>query len=162
MRRRPPSGVFRTMAGCAAIDTWYSPRTDTSDQQNPELSGIVLSQANLGENEDGYLRASELSAFDFRTDLVFISACRRVWASGCGAKRWVCPRALRRRKREHHSDPMAGARWHCRVCRTLLSQAEGQQTAECCFIRNETGVHPRSRPAKSRPVVWAPFVYYGD
>ncbi|SCB55508.1 CHAT domain-containing protein [Bradyrhizobium shewense] len=57
------------------------------DQKNPELSGIVLSKTNLGQSEDGYLRASELSAFDFRSDLVFISACETgvgKWVSGEG------------------------------------------------------------------------------
>jgi CHAT domain-containing protein len=45
------------------------------DRQNPDLSGVVLSQVGLRNDEDGYLRASDLAAFNFRSDLVFISAC---------------------------------------------------------------------------------------
>jgi len=55
--------------------------------QNPELSAIVLSQVQLGPDEDGYLRAPELASFDFRSDLVFVSACETGlgnWTSGEG------------------------------------------------------------------------------
>src|SRR5262249_54309311 len=55
--------------------------------QDPELSAIVLSQTRLGPDEDGYLRGPELASFDFRSDLVFVSACETglgKWTSGEG------------------------------------------------------------------------------
>ncbi|MCP2223562.1 MULTISPECIES: CHAT domain-containing protein [Bradyrhizobium] len=135
------------------------------DKQNPELSGIVLSQTNLGTNEDGYLRASELSAFDFRSDLVFISACETgvgKWVSGEGIL--GLPFAL-----------FAGG--NARTILTLWPVLDGStaQFVESFFRKVKDGKAPGvalsetkrefiadADEAKRRPVVWAPFVYYGD
>jgi CHAT domain-containing protein/tetratricopeptide (TPR) repeat protein len=135
------------------------------DQRNPELSGIVLSQTNLGENEDGYLRASELSAFDFRTDLVFISACETgvgKWVSGEGIL--GLPFAL-----------YAGG--NASTILTLWPVLDGStaEFVERFFRKLKDGKLPgaalsetkrefivEADPAKRRPIVWAPFVYYGD
>jgi CHAT domain-containing protein/tetratricopeptide (TPR) repeat protein len=57
------------------------------DRQNPDLSGIVLSQVQLDEMNDGYLRAAELASYEFRSDLIVISACETglgTWVSGEG------------------------------------------------------------------------------
>jgi CHAT domain-containing protein/tetratricopeptide (TPR) repeat protein len=135
------------------------------DQQNPELSGIVLSQTGLGANEDGYLRASELSAFDFRSDLVFISACETgvgKWVSGEGIL--GLPFAL-----------YAGG--NASTILTLWPVLDGS-TSEFVvrfFRKLKDGRPPgialsetkrefilETDAAKRRPVVWAPFVYYGD
>lgn len=45
------------------------------DLKNSDLSGIVLSQVGLNAGDDGYLRASDLTAFNFKSDLVYVSAC---------------------------------------------------------------------------------------
>jgi CHAT domain-containing protein/tetratricopeptide (TPR) repeat protein len=135
------------------------------DQQNPDLSGIVLSQTNLGENEDGYLRASELSAFDFRTDLVFLSACET------GVGKWVSGEGILGLPFSLYAGGNAS------TILTLWPVLDGS-TAEFVerFFRKlkdgkPTGVAlsetkrefiAEADETKRRPVVWAPFVYYGD
>jgi len=57
------------------------------DLADPRRSAIVLSQVGLDADSDGYLRAAELPAFTFRSDLVVVSACDSgvgSWVSGEG------------------------------------------------------------------------------
>ncbi|MBR1225219.1 tetratricopeptide repeat protein [Bradyrhizobium sp. AUGA SZCCT0176] len=135
------------------------------DQQNPDLSGIVLSQANLDDKEDGYLRASELSAFDFRSDLVFISACET------GVGKWVSGEGILGLPFALYAGGSAS------TILTLWPVLDGS-TAEFVerFFRKVKDKKPPAialsetkrefildaDAAKRRPVVWAPFVYYGD
>lgn len=78
--------------GGSAIDYAVFSTHGYLDQKNPDLSGIVLSQTNVRQSEDGYLRASELSAFNFRSDLVSSRRARPMWAKGCRAREYLACR----------------------------------------------------------------------
>ena len=95
--------------GASAIDHVVFSTHGYLDQKNPDLSGIVLSQTNLGQSKDGYLRASELSAFNFSERSGFHLYVRdRCGQMGVG--RWLAVCALCRRKCEYHLDLMASPR----------------------------------------------------
>lgn len=135
------------------------------DQKNPDLSGIVLSQTNLGQSEDGYLRASELSAFDFRSDLVFISACET------GVGKWVAGEGIL-------GLPFAlYAGGNASTILTLWPVLDGStaEFVERFFRKIKDGKLPGvalsetkrefvvdADKTRRQPAVWAPFVYYGD
>ncbi|SIT56158.1 exported hypothetical protein [Mesorhizobium prunaredense] len=135
------------------------------DQRNPELSGIVLSQTNLTEGDDGYLRASELSAYDFRSDLVVISGCETgvgKWVSGEGIL--GLPFAL-----------FAGGNASTILTLWPVQDESTAQFVERFFRKLKDGATPSvalsetkrefilsDNPAQRLPLVWAPFVYYGD
>ncbi|MES0030404.1 tetratricopeptide repeat protein [Mesorhizobium sp. M0040] len=135
------------------------------DQRNPELSGIVLSQTNLTEGDDGYLRASELSAFDFRSDLVLISGCETgvgKWVSGEGIL--GLPFAL-----------FAGGNASTILTLWPVQDESTAEFVERFFRKLKEGTTPSialsetkrefilsEKPGQRLPLVWAPFVYYGD
>jgi CHAT domain-containing protein len=136
------------------------------DRQNPELSGIVLSQSNLGPDEDGYLRTPELASLDFRSDLVLISACDSgvgKWVSGEGVL--GLPFAL-----------YAGG--NASTILTLWPILDGStaEFVERFFKKIKTGAGPATALSETKrefirgdagedkrsPTIWAPFVYYGE
>ncbi|MDA9436984.1 hypothetical protein XH88_35410 [Bradyrhizobium sp. CCBAU 51627] len=135
------------------------------DQKNPDLSGIVLSRTNLGQSEDGYLGASDLSAFNFRSDLVFISACQT------GVGKWVPGEGIL-------GLPFAlYAGGNASTILTLWPVLDGSSAefVEHFFRRIKDGELPGvalsetkrefvvdAGKTRRQPAVWAPCVYYGD
>ncbi|MDK1376429.1 MULTISPECIES: tetratricopeptide repeat protein [unclassified Sinorhizobium] len=135
------------------------------DQRNPELSGIVLSQANLADGQDGYLRASELAAFDFRSDLVFISGCET------GVGKWVSGEGLLGLP---YSLFAAG---NASTILTLwpIQDDSTAEFVEHFFRKLKDGKTPGIALSETKrefilgdiesrrtAIVWAPFVYYGE
>jgi CHAT domain-containing protein len=135
------------------------------DRQNPDLSGVVLSQVGLRNDEDGYLRASDLAAFNFRSDLVFISACETgvgTWLSGEGVL--GLPFALFAAGNANTVLTLwpifdgSTAEFTERFFRkikagTSLASALSETKRE--FIWGDAGEERKS------PAYWAPFVLYG-
>jgi CHAT domain-containing protein len=134
--------------------------------QNPELSAIVLSQVQLGPDEDGYLRAPELASFDFRSDLVFVSACETglgKWTSGEGVL--GLPFALQAGGNAttvltlwqiiDEGSAEFVARFFAKVKQGVPFAAALAATKRE-FIRGDAG-----EPGKS-PAAWAAFIYYGQ
>jgi CHAT domain-containing protein/tetratricopeptide (TPR) repeat protein len=132
----------------------------------PDLSAIVLSQVQLAPGEDGYLRAPELASFDFRSDLVFVSACETglgKWTSGEGVL--GLPFALQ----AGGNATTVLTLWQIIdgtsaefVARFFAKAKEGVPLASALaetkreFIRGDAGERGKS------PAAWAAFVYYGD
>jgi CHAT domain-containing protein len=134
--------------------------------QNPELSAIVLSQTRLGPDEDGYLRGPELASFDFRSDLVFVSACETglgKWTSGEGVL--GLPFALQAGGNAatvltlwqilDESSAEFVARFFAKV-KSGLPLAVALAATKREFIRGDAGEQGKS------PAVWAAFIYYGE
>ncbi|WP_461324691.1 CHAT domain-containing protein [Bradyrhizobium diazoefficiens] len=134
--------------------------------QNPELSAIVLSQANLGPGEDGYLRGPELASFDFRSDLVFVSACETglgKWTSGEGIL--GLPFALQAGGNAttiltlwqiiDESSAEFVARFFAKV-KAGVPLAAALAATKREFIRGDAGEERKS------PAAWAAFTYYGQ
>ena len=135
------------------------------DRQNPDLSGIVLSQQGLDDVNDGYLRAAELAGYQFRSDLIVISACETglgTWVSGEGIL--GLPFALY--VGGNNSTLMtlwpifdgSTADFIERFFRKVRDgstfiQALSQTKRE--FARGDAGKE------RTSPAVWAPFVLYG-
>jgi CHAT domain-containing protein len=134
--------------------------------QNPELSAIVLSQAHLSPDEDGYLRGPELASFDFRSDLVFVSACETglgKWTSGEGVL--GLPFALQAGGNaatiltlwqilDGSSAEFVG-RFFAKV-KEGVPGATALAATKREFIRGDAGEERKS------PAVWAAFNYYGE
>jgi CHAT domain-containing protein/tetratricopeptide (TPR) repeat protein len=134
--------------------------------QNPELSAIVLSQTRLGPDEDGYLRGPELASFDFRSDLVFVSACETglgKWTSGEGIL--GLPFALQAGGNAttiltlwqilDESSAEFVARFFAKV-KGGFPLAAALAATKREFIRGDAGEQGKS------PAVWAAFIYYGE
>jgi CHAT domain-containing protein/tetratricopeptide (TPR) repeat protein len=136
------------------------------DPQNPELSAIVLSQSQLRPDEDGYLRGPELASFDFRSDLVFVSACETglgKWTSGEGIL--GLPFALQVGGNAttiltlwpilDDSSAEFVARFFAKV-KDGVPFAVALAATKREFIRGDAGEQAKS------PAVWAAFIYYGE
>jgi CHAT domain-containing protein/tetratricopeptide (TPR) repeat protein len=134
--------------------------------QNPELSAIVLSQIQLGPDEDGYLRGPELASFDFRSDLVFVSACETglgKWTSGEGVL--GLPFALQAGGNAttiltlwqilDESSAEFVSRFFGKV-KDGVPFAAALAATKREFIRGDAGEQGKS------PAVWAAFIYYGE
>jgi CHAT domain-containing protein len=136
------------------------------DRQNPELSGIVLSQLDVSDAEDGYLRTPEIASLDFRSDLVFISACETgvgKWVSGEGLL--GLPFAL-----------YAGGNGATILTLWPILDGSTAEFVERFFKKVKAGASPVAALSETKrefirgdagterksPAVWAPFVYYGD
>jgi CHAT domain-containing protein/tetratricopeptide (TPR) repeat protein len=136
------------------------------DRQNPELSGIVLSQLDVNDGEDGYLRTPEIASLDFRSDLVFISACETgvgKWVSGEGLL--GLPFAL-----------YAGGNGATILTLWPILDGSTAEFVERFFKKVKAGASPVAALSETKrefirgdagterksPAVWAPFVYYGD
>jgi CHAT domain-containing protein len=135
------------------------------DRQNSDLSGIVLSQVGLKDEDDGYLRASDLAAFSFRSDLVFISACETgvgTFVSGEGVL--GLPFALFAAGNANTvltlweifdgSTAEFTERFFGKI-KAGVSMASALSETKREFIRGHAGEERRS------PAYWAPFVLYG-
>lgn len=132
----------------------------------PDLSGIVLSQIGLDASDDGYLRAPELASFDFRSDLVFVSACETgVGKAVSGEGILGLPFALQAGGNAatvltlwqivDGTSAEFVARFFSKVKAGASSAAAlGETKRE--FIRGEAGEQGKS------PAAWAGFVYYGN
>jgi CHAT domain-containing protein/tetratricopeptide (TPR) repeat protein len=134
--------------------------------QNPELSAIVLSQAHLAPDEDGYLRGPELASFDFRSDLVFVSACETglgKWTSGEGIL--GLPFALQAGGNAttiltlwqiiDESSAEFVSRFFAKV-KAGVPLAAALAATKREFIRGDAGEERKS------PAAWAAFTYYGQ
>jgi CHAT domain/Tetratricopeptide repeat len=132
----------------------------------PDLSAIVLSQVGLRPSEDGYLRAPELASFDFRSDLVFVSACETgVGKTVSGEGILGLPFALQAGGNAatvltlwqivDGTSADFVARFFTKVKAGAPSAAALAETKRE-FIRGEAGEQGRS------PAAWAAFVYYGN
>jgi CHAT domain-containing protein len=135
------------------------------DRRNSDLSGIVLSQVGLKDEDDGYLRASDLAAFSFRSDLVFISACEAgvgTFVSGEGVL--GLPFALFAAGNANTvltlwqifdgSTAEFTDRFFAKI-KAGMSMASALSETKREFIRGDAGEERRS------PAYWAPFVLYG-
>jgi len=135
------------------------------DPRNPELSGIVLSQKNLPDGQDGYLRASEFAAFDFRSDVVFISGCETglgKWVSGEGTlglpfSLFVAGNASTILSLWSVQDESTASFVELFFQKLKGGKSPGEALSETKreFIQSDD-------LSKNAPSVWAPFVYYGD
>jgi CHAT domain-containing protein len=136
------------------------------DANAPDLSAIVLSQVGLGPNEDGYLRAPELASFDFRSDLVFVSACETgVGKAVSGEGILGLPFALQAGgaaatvltlwKIIDGTSAEFVTRFFDKVKAGAPSAAALAETKRE-FIRGEAGEQGKL------PAAWAAFVYYGN
>ncbi len=135
------------------------------DRQNSDLSGIVLAQAVLKDDDDGYLRASDLAAYSFRSDLVFISACETglgTFVSGEGVL--GLPYALFAAGNANTVltlwqifDGSTAEFTHRFFGKVKAGIAIASALAETKreFVRGDAGEERRS------PAHWAPFVLYG-
>jgi CHAT domain-containing protein len=132
----------------------------------PDLSAIVLSQVGLSPSEDGYLRAPELASFDFRSDLVFVSACETgVGKAVSGEGILGLPFALQAGGNAatvltlwqivDGTSAEFVTRFFTKVKAGALSAAALAETKRE-FIRGDAGEQGKS------PAVWAAFVYYGN
>ncbi|MCC8968903.1 CHAT domain-containing protein [Bradyrhizobium brasilense] len=132
----------------------------------PDLSAIVLSQVQLGPGEDGYLRAPELASYDFRSDLVFVSACETgIGRLTTGEGILGLPFALQAGGNAatvltlwqivDGTSADFVARFFTKVKAGLPSAAALAETKRE-FIRGDAGDQGRS------PSAWAAFIYYGN
>ncbi len=132
----------------------------------PDLSAVVLSQVGLGAGEDGYLRAPELASFDFRSDLVLVSACETgVGKTVSGEGILGLPFALQAGGNASTvltlwqivdgTSAEFVARFFSKVKAGAPFAAALAETKRE-FIRGEAGEQGKS------PAAWAAFVYYGN
>jgi CHAT domain-containing protein len=136
------------------------------DRDNPALSGIVLSQVDLDADNDGYLRAAELATYDFRSDLIVISACETgvgTWVSGEGILGLPFSLYVGGNRTtlltlwpifDGSTSEFIGSFFSKIQAGISFGRALSETKRE--FARGDAGQGRRS------PAIWAPFVLYGS
>jgi CHAT domain-containing protein len=135
------------------------------DQQNPDLSGIVLSQVQLEDMSDGFLRAAELASYEFRSDLIVISACETglgTWVSGEGIL--GLPFALY--VGGNNSTlmtlwPIFDGSTADFIERFFKKVRDGITFVQALSLTKREFARGDAGKARMAPAVWAPFVMYG-